>query len=56
MTGIEAVSDGVPAFRTPEAQTARRVLLALGMILIVLFLGISALAHAFGVVPVEGRR
>src|SRR5262245_40004319 len=55
MTGIEAVSDGVPAFRAPEAQTARRVLLAMGGILIVLFLGISALAHAFGVVPVEGE-
>ena len=55
LTGIEAVSDGVPAFRSPEARTARRVLLALGMILIALFLGISALAHAFGVVPVEGE-
>ena len=55
MTGIEAVSDGVPAFRAPEAQTARRVLLALGGILIVLFLGISALTYAFGVVPVEGE-
>jgi amino acid transporter len=55
MTGIEAVSDGVPAFRPPEAQTARRVLLALGGILIVLFLGISALAYAFGVVPVDGE-
>src|SRR5262245_51291045 len=55
LTGIEAVSDGVPAFRAPEAQTARRVLLALGAILIALFLGISALAHAFGVVPVEGE-
>ena len=55
MTGIEAVSDGVPAFRAPQAQTARRVLLALGGILITLFLGISALAHAFGVVPMEGE-
>jgi amino acid transporter len=55
LTGIEAVSDGVPAFRPPEASNARRVLLALGLILIVLFLGISALAHAFGVVPVEGE-
>jgi amino acid transporter len=55
LTGIEAVSDGVPAFRPPESQTARRVLLALGSILITLFLGISALAHAFGIVPVEGE-
>jgi hypothetical protein len=55
LTGIEAVSDGVPAFRPPEARTARRVLLALGIILIGLFLGISALVHAFGVVPAEGE-
>jgi hypothetical protein len=55
LTGIEAVSDGVPAFRPPEAPNARRVLLALGGILVVLFLGISALAHAFGVVPVTGE-
>ena len=55
LTGIEAVSDGVPAFRPPEAQNARRVLLGLGGILIVLFLGISALAHAFGVAPMAGE-
>jgi amino acid transporter len=55
LTGIEAVSDGVPAFRPPEDRNARRVLLALGGILITLFLGISALAHAFGLVPVEGE-
>jgi amino acid transporter len=55
MTGIEAVSDGVPAFRAPEARTARRVLLALGGILVALFLGISALAHAYGVLPTEGE-
>ncbi len=55
LTGIEAVSDGVPAFRPPEAQNARRVLLALGGILVVLFLGISALAYAFGVVPMTGE-
>jgi amino acid transporter len=55
LTGIEAVSDGVPAFRPPEARNARRVLLALGVILVALFLGISALAYAFGVVPMEGE-
>ena len=41
-----------PAFRTPEAQNARQVLAALGVILIVLFVGITFLAHAFHVVPV----
>jgi amino acid transporter len=55
LTGIEAVSDGVPAFRPPEAANARRVLAALGAILVALFLGVSGLAHAFHVVPVEGE-
>ena len=44
LTGIEAVSDGVPAFRPPEAQNARQVLAVLGVILITLFVGITFLA------------
>ena len=55
LTGIEAVSDGVPAFRPPEAHNARVVLVWLGIILITLFLGITFLVHAFGIVPVEGE-
>ncbi|MGH7321280.1 MAG: APC family permease [Candidatus Rokuibacteriota bacterium] len=55
LTGIEAVSDGVPAFRPPEARNARAVLVGLGVILTVLFLGITFLANAFDVLPVEGE-
>jgi amino acid transporter len=55
LTGIEAVSDGVPAFRTPEAHNARQVLAALGLILIVLFVGITFLVYVFHVVPVAGE-
>jgi len=55
LTGIEAVSDGVPAFRPPEAQNARQVLAALGLILIVLFVGITSLVYAFGIVPAAGE-
>jgi amino acid transporter len=55
LTGIEAVSDGVPAFRTPEAQNARQVLAVLGLILIVLFVGITFLVYVFRVVPVAGE-
>jgi amino acid transporter len=55
LTGIEAVSDGVPAFRTPEARNARAVLAMLGVILIVLFLGITFLGNAFGLLPTEGE-
>jgi amino acid transporter len=53
LTGVEAVSDGVPAFKPPEAQNARIVLVWLGGILIALFLGISYLAYDLGVVPRE---
>jgi amino acid transporter len=55
LTGIEAVSDGVPAFRTPEAHNARQVLAALGLILIALFVGITFLVYVFHVVPVAGE-
>ena len=55
LTGIEAVSDGVPAFRTPEAQNARQVLAALGLILIVLFVGITFLVYTFHITPAPGE-
>jgi amino acid transporter len=51
LTGVEAVSDGVPAFRAPEARNARVVLAWLGIILIALFMGITFLAHHFHVLP-----
>ncbi len=53
LTGVEAVSDGVPAFKPPEARNARVVLAWLGAILITLFLGITYLAFDFGIVPKE---
>jgi amino acid transporter len=53
LTGVEAVSDGVPAFKSPEARNARVVLAWLGAILITLFLGITYLAYDFGIVPKE---
>ena len=39
LSGTEAISDGVPAFRAPEARNARAVLTGLGIILITLFMG-----------------
>jgi amino acid transporter len=53
LTGVEAVSDGVPAFKRPEAHNARIVLTWLGAILITLFLGITFLAYDLGIVPRE---
>ena len=51
LTGIEAISDGVPAFRPPEASNARTTLTWMSSILLTLFLGITALAYAYGVMP-----
>ncbi|MGH7333147.1 MAG: APC family permease [Candidatus Rokuibacteriota bacterium] len=51
LTGVEAVSDGVTAFKPSEAQNARIVLAWLGAILICLFLGITYLTYDFGITP-----
>jgi len=51
LTGVEAVTDGVPAFRPPEAKNAAKVLTILGVILITMFLGITALSFKLGVIP-----
>lgn len=53
LTGIEAVSNSVPAFRPPEARNARQVMAMLGIVLTTLFIGITFLANAFGLVPAE---
>jgi len=55
MTGVEAVSNGVPAFRPPEARNAASTLLTMAALCVTLFLGITLLAHAYGVVPLEER-
>lgn len=51
MTGVEAVSNGVPAFRTPESKNAAGTLLAMAIISITMFLGISILAHVYRIIP-----
>jgi amino acid transporter len=51
LTGIEAVSDGITAFKPPEVRNAQRVLVALGLIMITLFVGITMLAAAHQIVP-----
>ncbi|HXH81424.1 MAG TPA: APC family permease [Candidatus Tectomicrobia bacterium] len=53
LTGIEAVADGVTAFKPPEVYNARTVLAILGGIMLTLFLGTTALASLYGVVPRE---
>jgi amino acid transporter len=49
MTGVEAVSNGVKAFREPVVSTARRTLTIIIVILSVLLAGIAYLVHAYGI-------
>jgi amino acid transporter len=53
LTGVEAISDGVPAFQPPEWKNARATLTAMITILAVTFSGITFLANQFGIVPRE---
>ncbi|CAN5251342.1 APC family permease [soil metagenome] len=49
LTGVEAISNGVPAFRRPKIQNAQRTLMAMGGTAIVLFSGLVAIALIAGV-------
>jgi amino acid transporter len=51
MTGVEAVSNGVPAFKPPESRNAAATMLMMAMLAITMFLGITLLAHAYRIVP-----
>ncbi len=53
LTGIEAISDGVLAFRKPEAKNAQRTLVAMAVILSCFFLGITSLSHRLALAPSE---
>jgi amino acid transporter len=51
MTGVEAISNGVPAFRPVEWRHARQTLVVLGLLLSTMFLGISFLAAKLQIHP-----
>jgi len=51
LTGIEAVADGVTAFKSPEVKNSQTVLAVLGAIMVTLFVGITWLASIHGITP-----
>jgi len=53
LTGIEAISNGVTAFKQPRSWNAARTLIVMSIILIILFLGITFLANMVQVIPSE---
>ncbi len=50
LTGVEAISNGVPAFRPPEAKNAGRTLLIMAILMGILFAGSIGLTQFLGVV------
>ena len=53
LTGVEAIANGVPAFRPPEAKNAGNTMLTMAILLGVLFIGITLVADGFGIRPTE---
>jgi amino acid transporter len=51
VTGVEAISNGIPAFKPPEWKNARTTLMWMGSLLGIMFLGLSYLAVHLRVVP-----
>ncbi len=55
MTGVEAVSNGVPAFKPPESRNAAATLVMMAALAIFMFVGISYLAAALRIQPTEAE-
>lgn len=53
LTGVEAISNGIPAFENPEAENAGKTLIAMSLLLTAMFLGITYLAQSLAIVPGE---
>jgi amino acid transporter len=54
VTGIEAIANGVPAFREPRARTAQRTEVTLGVLLGIMLVGLAVLIHINHVQPRGG--
>jgi amino acid transporter len=51
LTGVEAIANGVPAFKRPEPRNAATTLSVMAVLLGILFVGITFLADGFGILP-----
>lgn len=51
LTGVEAISNGVPAFRSPESKNASATLIVMACLIVFLFGGITVLANLYHIVP-----
>ena len=55
LTGIEAISNGIQAFKPPEARNASITLVWMAVLLLTMFLGTSVMAYLYGVHPTESE-
>jgi amino acid transporter len=53
LTGVEAISNGVPSFKPPEVRNAQVTLAVMALVLGFLFLGVTFLTSRFGLAPTE---
>ncbi len=51
LTGVEAIANGVPAFKPPEAKNAANTMTMMAILLGVLFIGITFVGNRFGIQP-----
>ena len=54
VTGVEAIANGVPAFRQPRVRTAQRTEISLGVLLAVMLIGLATLIRVHDVAPRGG--
>src|SRR5262245_17580411 len=54
LTGVEAIANGVPAFRDPRSRRAQHTEITLGIILVAMLLGIAIVVRVDHLVPVPG--
>ncbi len=55
LTGVEAISNGLPAFRPPESKNAAISMAEMAAVLGTPFLGITVVSHLYGLLPREGE-
>ena len=55
LTGVEAIANGVPAFKPPEAKNAANTMTAMSILLGILFIGLTLFAVQYGLPPDRSR-
>ncbi|MCA9913712.1 MAG: APC family permease, partial [Anaerolineae bacterium] len=56
LTGVEAISNGIPAFKPPESKNAGQTLIIMVTLLVTMFVGITFLANNFPIAELGGER